>query len=310
MSVELDEVSKFSRCMVDEDTEFHFSLLGLKVIDVDRCKASMKMPYSDIIVGDPETGVIHGGPITALLDTCCGFSAASAQTHLAMTPTIDLRIDYMTSAKPGIDVIAEAEVYRNTEHVIFTRAIAHQGDRERPVAFATGTFFNLPPETFEDLRQAFDSGVLSSLRDSVQTQPEAPAELGDSEIDAQINRVPYARTLGIRALPEEGCFVLPPKRTNIGNFTLPSLHGGAISGFMELSALVAVLQKTGMESIPKVIDISVDYLRAGRFQETFSRCTINYLGRRMINVSVVAWQDDESKPIATSRVQFLVKESE
>ncbi len=130
----------------------------------------------------------------------------------------------------------------------------------------------------------------------------------DDSLEQQINRVPYARTLGIRALAEPGCFVLPPRRSNIGNFTLPAIHGGAISGFMEISALITVLQSTGIERIPKVVDISLDYLRAARFQETYSRCSINYLGRKMINASVIAWQEDESTPTATSRVQFLLKD--
>lgn len=127
-------------------------------------------------------------------------------------------------------------------------------------------------------------------------------------VDRQVERVPYAQTLGIKALDEYGCFLLPPRRSNIGNFTLPAIHGGAIAGFMELSAMIAVMQSAELAHFPKVVDISLDYLRAARFEETFSRCQLNYLGRRMINVSVVAWQSDEEKLIATSRVQFLIKD--
>ena len=130
----------------------------------------------------------------------------------------------------------------------------------------------------------------------------------DEDLGRQIERVPYALTLGLQALEEPGCFLLPPRRSNIGNPMLPALHGGAIAGFMELSAMIAVLQTSGTERIPKVVDISIDYLRTGRFVETYSRCQLNYLGRRMINVGVMAWQEDESKPIASARAQFLVRE--
>ncbi len=127
-------------------------------------------------------------------------------------------------------------------------------------------------------------------------------------LSRQIERVPYARMLGIASCGEPGRFVLPARKSNIGNPTLPALHGGAIAGFMELSAMITVLQGEETKRIPKVIDISIDYLRAGRFVETYSRCKLNYLGRRMLNVSVVAWQESEDLPIATARAQFLVKD--
>lgn len=127
-------------------------------------------------------------------------------------------------------------------------------------------------------------------------------------VSEQIAEVPYARLLGIEAMSEAGCFRLPPRHSNVGNPLRPALHGGAIAGFMELSAMISVLQTSECERVPKVVDIGIDYLRSGAFVDTFARCRLNYLGRRMINVSVTAWQQDESKPIATARAQFLVKE--
>ncbi len=164
MAVDLDEVRRFVRCLIDEDSDFHFSLLGMKVLGVERAWASLTMPYNTNIIGDPETGVIHGGPITALLDTCSGFAATTVLDDLGMTPTIDLRIDYMGSAIPEQAVIAEAEVYRSTDNIIFTRALAHQGDKEKPVACAVGTFFRMPTAAFDDLRQAFRSGAMQAIR--------------------------------------------------------------------------------------------------------------------------------------------------
>jgi acyl-coenzyme A thioesterase PaaI-like protein len=132
--------------------------------------------------------------------------------------------------------------------------------------------------------------------------------MGDLVLQQQINRVPYARTLGIEIAVEEGRFLLPVKKSNIGNPTLPALHGGAIAGFMELSAMIHVLQHSKSEKIPKVVDFAVDYVRAGKYVPTHSRCKLVYLGRRMINVSISAWQEDEAAPIAMARAQFLVKE--
>ena len=132
--------------------------------------------------------------------------------------------------------------------------------------------------------------------------------MNDMELHQLISRVPYAQTLGIQVGSDNDCFLLPTKKSNIGNPTLPALHGGAIAGFMELSAMIYVLRHSSIEKFPKVVDFSVDYVRAGKYVPTHSRCKLVYLGRRMINVSVSAWQEDEAAPIAMARAQFLVKE--
>ena len=58
-----------------------------------------------------------------------------------------------------------------------------------------------------------------------------------------IEKIPYAKFLGIQAKIEGGEieFHLPPSRSHIGNPTLPAMHGGAVSGFMELSAALHLL---------------------------------------------------------------------
>jgi acyl-coenzyme A thioesterase PaaI-like protein len=80
------------------------------------------------------------GPLTALLDSCCGMSVATMLREPAPFATLDLRIDYVKPATPGQAVIAEAECYRVTHSVAFTRAFAHHGDPKDPIAAAAGTF--------------------------------------------------------------------------------------------------------------------------------------------------------------------------
>jgi acyl-coenzyme A thioesterase PaaI-like protein len=75
-----------------------------------------------------------------MLDSCCGMAVATLLKEPKPFATLDLRIDYAKPADPKKPVIAEAECYRITRSVAFTRAFAHQGDPRDPVAAAAGTF--------------------------------------------------------------------------------------------------------------------------------------------------------------------------
>lgn len=114
--------------------------LNIKLESMDVSAAVMSMPYDPRIVGDPETGVVHGGAVSALMDTCCGLAVSLHPQSAKPTATIDLRIDYMRPARVGADIFAEAEVYRATRSVAFVRAFAHDGHPDKPVASATGAF--------------------------------------------------------------------------------------------------------------------------------------------------------------------------
>jgi uncharacterized protein (TIGR00369 family) len=118
----------------------HSKALGLKIISVRRGFGSMQLDWREELVGNPETGVLAGGPLTALMDSCCGMSVATMLKEPAPFATLDLRIDYVRPATPGQAVIAEAECYRITRSVAFTRAFAHHGDAKDPIAAAAGTF--------------------------------------------------------------------------------------------------------------------------------------------------------------------------
>tara|TARA_X000000368_G_C22572492_1_gene511418 strand:- start:64 stop:492 length:429 start_codon:yes stop_codon:yes gene_type:complete len=114
--------------------------IGLKLERIGNGKAIMTMPYQKNLVGDPQTGVLHGGVITTLLDSCCGAAVMTAGDPKTSTATIDLRIDYMRPAKPERTITAEAMCYRVTNSVVFVRANAQDGTKKIPIATATGAF--------------------------------------------------------------------------------------------------------------------------------------------------------------------------
>ncbi|MCX7567045.1 PaaI family thioesterase [Sulfitobacter sp. F26169L] len=118
----------------------HSVMLGMQPQEMGEGVAAISMPYKADLVGDPVTGVIHGGAVSALMDTCCGAAVMSHPDNAGGTATIDLRIDYMRAATPGQTITARATCYHITRSVAFVRAVALDEDEENPVATATGAF--------------------------------------------------------------------------------------------------------------------------------------------------------------------------
>ncbi len=131
--------------------------------------------------------------------------------------------------------------------------------------------------------------------------------------DPLIESIPYAKFLGMRCAPQDNgelLFCLPAIQRNIGNPTLPALHGGAVGGFMEHSALIYLLATMDQPRIPKTVDLSIDYLRAGHYRDCWASCTVTRQGRRVANVMISCWQEDRAAPITHARAHFLLADTE
>src|ERR1700761_6803029 len=103
-------------------------------------EAWASLPYHPVFVGDTETGVIHGGVVTAMLDESCGMAVQLALDGTRAIATLDLRIDYQKPATPGLAIRAHSVCYRVTRSIAFVRATAYQESEDAPVATATACF--------------------------------------------------------------------------------------------------------------------------------------------------------------------------
>lgn len=120
----------------------HNRELGLTLIDFKhrRGEATMRLPYSPRLAGDAESGVLHGGVITTLMDAACGMAVMIKLGVDAPIATVDLRIDYLKPATAQRDVIAQAHCYKVTRSIAFVRGFAYHDDPEDPIAAVAATF--------------------------------------------------------------------------------------------------------------------------------------------------------------------------
>ena len=125
---------------------------------------------------------------------------------------------------------------------------------------------------------------------------------------------PYARSLGIEMREwEDGEPVMQVRFVEAVEGRPDHFHGGATGGLLETAgyaALRAELAKRGRLAVLKPINITVQYLAAGKSQPSFAKGRVTKLGNRSANLTVEAWQDDRSRPIATAVMNVLMGEAE
>lgn len=143
------------------------------------------------------------------------------------------------------------------------------------------------------------------------TNPEILKHTRESgDFSRMLDAVPYAKWIGLQCerFGDDLIFRLPKKEENLGNPILPAIHGGVIGGFMEMSAAIYLMMSQDTFRMPRIVDFSLDYLRAGLNRETYAECRLTRQGNRVANVMITAWQKSRSQPIATARAHFLLED--
>ena len=112
--------------------------LGLRLGRAGGDGVEIEMPWDARLVGDPATGVLHGGVVRAVAGTGWGAAVVVRPDGRGGTATVGLRVDCVRAARPGEAVTAWAECRHVTRTVAFVRAVAR--DSGGAFAEAVGRF--------------------------------------------------------------------------------------------------------------------------------------------------------------------------
>jgi uncharacterized protein (TIGR00369 family) len=258
-------------------------------------EAWSSLPYRPVFVGDTQTGVLHGGVVTAMLDESCGMAVQLALDGTRAIATLDLRIDYQKPATPRLDIKAHSVCFRVTRSIAFVRSTAYQDSEDDPVATATACFM-------------IGANRTNMLSDNRMDYREPPTLDAPDDPASPFANSPFARCLGIR-VNEDGTLVMPFSPKIIGNPMLPAIHGGMTGAFLETTAIVGLTRELGLLALPKPIGLTVNYLRSGRALDSYANVSIVKQGRRVVAFEAKAWQDDPARPIASAFGHFMLRQT-
>ncbi|WP_299233840.1 PaaI family thioesterase [Natronomonas sp.] len=117
-------------------------LLGIELLSAGDGRAVGELELSPEHSSAPDRLIAHGGVTYALADTVGGAAAISVNGNV--TPTIDMRIDYLAPATGGV-LRAEANVVRNGNSVASVVVEITDGDGEE-IATARGVYKSGGPD--------------------------------------------------------------------------------------------------------------------------------------------------------------------
>ncbi|CAB4543597.1 unannotated protein [freshwater metagenome] len=83
------------------------------------------------------------------------------------------------------------------------------------------------------------------------------------------------------------------------------ISGPTVFSICDAALFYAALSATGMEPMTLTSEMSIRFLRPARGEVLRARATLNSIGSRSIVGSVVAYTDDESKPVAVAQGTYM-----
>ena len=121
----------------------HPGWLGMRYHDHGEDWVQLELPWREDLLGAPRSNVLASGPIISLMDMASGMSIWQKTTVFTPVVTLDLRVDYQRPARERASVFGRVECYRTTKSAAFVRGVAHDGDRDDPVAHVAGVLMKI-----------------------------------------------------------------------------------------------------------------------------------------------------------------------
>tara|TARA_B100001094_G_C18192380_1_gene808173 strand:- start:3231 stop:3617 length:387 start_codon:yes stop_codon:yes gene_type:complete len=121
-----------------------------------------------------------------------------------------------------------------------------------------------------------------------------------------LSQIPYAMSMCIECDDSDQglVFTLPALTQNLNALTSSALHQGALSGFMQTSAITELMLRDSGYHQFKLIRLSVEYIKPATHRATYAQCQIIEPQDAARYVCVTAWQNDVLCPIAKAYLYF------
>ena len=119
------------------------STLGAELAAVVQGGVEIRLPFSPSLV--QQNGYLHGGAITAVLDSACGYAALTVAADDKEVLTVEFKVNLLAPAV-GEVFVARAQVKKagRTLTVCTADAFAINGGKEKAVATMLATIMAVP----------------------------------------------------------------------------------------------------------------------------------------------------------------------
>jgi len=138
------EMRRTGNCQALTDVIPYSRFMGISA-DVSSGDLIGKLTYSDMLIGNTSLPALHGGTLSALLESTAIFEVLWQAETVVLPKTITITIEFVRSGKP-LDTYAHAIIARRGRRVSNVRVEAWQEDRSRPIAIAYAHFLITPLE--------------------------------------------------------------------------------------------------------------------------------------------------------------------
>ncbi|MFL6735708.1 MAG: PaaI family thioesterase, partial [Sphingomonas sp.] len=149
------------------DRQGLMKLLGAELVEAADGRAVIEVPYREDLT--QQHGYFHGGVVTAIADTACGYAAYTTMPSDSSVLTVEFKINLMNPAA-GERLRAQARVHKSGRTLVVVSATVTvvRADKSVPCGEMLGTFIALRNTSDGDQRVAdLSATALDAIKPSL-----------------------------------------------------------------------------------------------------------------------------------------------